>query len=123
MEKAERTQIVRTLASEQGFDRVGIAPAERLARADYLRRWLAEGQAGEMGYLRRYFDRRVDPAKLLPGAKSVVVTALNYHTFVVSVPFEEICRVEIYAVHPEKKPENKPMITGFKHSPGDEGRG
>lgn len=43
-------------------------------------------------------------------------------TFVVSVPFEEICRVEIYAVHPEKKPENKPLITGFKHSPGDEGR-
>ncbi len=79
MEKAERTQIVRTLASEQGFDRVGIAPAERLARADYLRRWLAEGQAGEMRYLRRYFDRRVDPSKLLPGAKSVVVTALNYH--------------------------------------------
>lgn len=79
MEKAERTQIIRALASEQGFDRVGIAPAERLARADYLRRWLAEGQAGEMGYLGRYLDRRVDPSKLLPGAKSVVVTALNYH--------------------------------------------
>ena len=43
-------------------------------------------------------------------------------SFVVAVPFEEICRVEIYAVHPEQKPENKPVITGFRHAPGDEGR-
>ncbi len=37
--------------------------------------------------------------------------------FVVAVPFEEIVRVEIYAVHPKEKPEDVPLITGFRTSP------
>ena len=44
-------------------------------------------------------------------------------SFVVAIPFDEVCRVEVFAVHPEQKPENKPMITGFRHSPSEEGRG
>ncbi len=40
-------------------------------------------------------------------------------SFVVAVPFDEVCRVEVFAVHHEQKPENKPMITGFRHSPAD----
>lgn len=39
--------------------------------------------------------------------------------FVVSVLFEEIVRVEIFAVHPSEKPEDIPLITGFRSSPGD----
>jgi hypothetical protein len=39
--------------------------------------------------------------------------------FVVSVLFEEIVRVEIFAVHPSEKPEDVPLITGFRSSPGD----
>lgn len=34
--------------------------------------------------------------------------------FVVTVPFEEIVRVEVYAVHPEEKPEDSLQITGFR---------
>lgn len=37
--------------------------------------------------------------------------------FVVAVPFEEIVRVEIYAVHPTEKPEDVPLITGFRSAP------
>lgn len=39
--------------------------------------------------------------------------------FVVTVPFEEIVRVEIFAVHPEEKPEDMPSIKGFAsaHAP------
>jgi len=37
--------------------------------------------------------------------------------FVVTVPFEEIVRVEVYAVHPSEKPEDLPQITGFRASP------
>ena len=44
-------------------------------------------------------------------------------SFVVAVPFDEVCRVEVFAVHHEQKPENKPMITGFRHSPADDPRG
>lgn len=42
--------------------------------------------------------------------------------FVVCVPFEEICRVEVFAVHPDHKPDSKPMITGFRTSPRDEAK-
>ncbi len=34
--------------------------------------------------------------------------------FVVTVPFEEIVRVEVFAVHPSEKPEDLPQITGFR---------
>lgn len=37
--------------------------------------------------------------------------------FVVAVPFDDIVRVEIFAVHPSEKPENLPLITGFRSSP------
>lgn len=37
--------------------------------------------------------------------------------FVVTVPFEEIVRVEVFAVHPCEKPEDMPQITGFRHQP------
>lgn len=37
--------------------------------------------------------------------------------FVVTVPYEEIARVEIFAVHPDEKPDDLPQITGFR-APG-----
>jgi len=37
--------------------------------------------------------------------------------FVVSVPFDEIVRVEVFAVHPSEKPEDSPLITGFRSRP------
>jgi hypothetical protein len=37
--------------------------------------------------------------------------------FVVTVPFEEIVRVEVFAVHPSEKPEDMPQITGFRGFP------
>ena len=39
-------------------------------------------------------------------------------SFVVTVPFEEVVRVEVFAVHPSVKPEDAPQITGFR-SPGE----
>jgi hypothetical protein len=37
--------------------------------------------------------------------------------FVVSIPFDEIVRVEVFAVHPSEKPEDSPQITGFRSRP------
>lgn len=39
--------------------------------------------------------------------------------FVVSLSFDEIIRVEVFAVHPKEKPEDVPLITGFRGSPAD----
>jgi len=42
-------------------------------------------------------------------------------SFVVAVPFEDIVRVEVYAVHPSEKPEDVPLITGFRSAPEQTG--
>ncbi|HTW94149.1 MAG TPA: tRNA epoxyqueuosine(34) reductase QueG [Tepidisphaeraceae bacterium] len=66
-------------AGELGFDLAGIAPAEPSRYRHYFQQWLADGQAGEMGYLANRFAERTDPDVYLPGAKSVICVALNYH--------------------------------------------
>ena len=37
-----------------------------------------KGYQGKMGYMERNFDLRIDPTKLVPGAKSVITLLLNY---------------------------------------------
>lgn len=62
-----------------GFDACGIAKAEALDEdAAFMRSWLDEGMHGDMQYLNRNFEKRVDPRVLVPGCKSVVVVLLNY---------------------------------------------
>ncbi len=87
-------------ALDIGFDLVGIAPANASTRADYLRDWLASGQAGEMEYLNRRFDERVNPAVYLPGARSVICLAANYHTGAAAPPPTDrsIARIARYAL-------------------------
>jgi len=68
-----------SLVADCGFDRCGIASAGPVERSDYYRRWLGLDRAGTMDYLHRNVEQRLDASKLLPGAKSVIVCALNYH--------------------------------------------
>ncbi len=78
MDSRLRAELVERLGREAGFERVGIAVAQPIARQDYFQRWLDEGLAGEMAYLRRWRELRTDPRILLPGARSVIVVADNY---------------------------------------------
>ena len=73
------TQRIHQKAAELGFDAVGITPADRLEAADFYARWLALGCAGEMAYLERNREKRVDPAQLVPGARSVICLGMNYY--------------------------------------------
>lgn len=69
------------LAREAGFSFVGISKAERLdEEAERLEAWLAQGSHGKMGYMENHFEKRVDPRKLVPGARSVVSLMYNYYT-------------------------------------------
>ncbi|HYO09969.1 MAG TPA: tRNA epoxyqueuosine(34) reductase QueG [Tepidisphaeraceae bacterium] len=72
-----------------GFDLVGITTASPSKYRDYFRQWLDDGQAGTMHYLARRFDERTDPATYLPGARSVVCVALNYHAPLQPVPADQ----------------------------------
>lgn len=64
---------------ELGFARAGICAAEPSAHGDHVRRWLDEGRHGEMAYLAKRAAMRLDPAKLVEGAKSIVCVADRYH--------------------------------------------
>ena len=73
------TQIIKAISKTLGFDFCGIAKAEKLDDdARRLERWLHSGRHGNMKYMENYFDLRVDPTKLVPGAKSVITLLLNY---------------------------------------------
>lgn len=66
------------LADEQGFALTGIAPADPSPFADHVQRWIASGQHGEMDYLERHLELRLDVKKLLPGARAVLCVADRY---------------------------------------------
>lgn len=71
---------IKEKAVELGFDAAGIADAVPVdsAQAEHFQAWLDAGFAGRMEYMRRHVAKRLNPAELLPGARSVVVVALNY---------------------------------------------
>ncbi len=75
---AERTQWMVACARELGFDLCGVAPASDFEELARLPEWLARGYAGEMRYL--HDARRQSPSAALPGARSIIVCALNYNT-------------------------------------------
>ncbi len=79
MSPADKSRWIKDLAGQAGFERAGIAPAALVYRADRYRRWLAEGRAGQMDYLRRNVETRLDPRRLLPGARSVIMVAHSYY--------------------------------------------
>lgn len=78
--KQEITQKIKQKAQLLGFLHCGISKAEFLEEeAPRLEKWLKQGFHGEMGYMENYFDKRLDPTKLVPGAKSVISLLYNYY--------------------------------------------
>lgn len=81
MNISTHTQIVKSEAKRLGFEYCGISKAEFLnEEAPRLESWLNKNMHGEMSYMANHFDLRLDPTKLVPGAKSVVSLLLNYYT-------------------------------------------
>lgn len=75
----KNTGLVKKFSRQLGFDYCGIARARALDDdARRLESWLNKGMHGTMQYMENYFDLRIDPAKLVPGAKSVITLLLNY---------------------------------------------
>ncbi len=78
---AERSERIKAKARELGFLACGVARADFLAdEAPRLEAWLQAGKHGSMAYMERHFDLRLDPRRLVPGARSVVSLAYNYFT-------------------------------------------
>jgi epoxyqueuosine reductase len=75
---AERARRIKARASELGFDAVGIAAVSPLEARAHYEAWLAAGRHGAMAWLAapKHRERRADPARILPGLRSVVCVAL-----------------------------------------------
>jgi epoxyqueuosine reductase len=77
--KINLTERIKAEALRLGFMGCGIAKAGFLEEeAPRLEAWLKRDYHGEMKWMENHFDKRLDPTKLVPGAKSVVSVLLNY---------------------------------------------
>jgi epoxyqueuosine reductase len=67
------------LAIEVGFDACGVVVAEELMeeKVRFLD-WLSSGYNAEMAYMARNFEMRMNPALIVPNAKSVISVLLSY---------------------------------------------
>ncbi len=80
MNTQQHTFFIKQTAQQLGFDYCGMAKAQLLNDdAKRLENWLNKGMNGTMQYMENHFDLRIDPCKLVPGAKSVITLLKNYY--------------------------------------------
>lgn len=92
----KNTNLIKSLAANYGFDYCGIAKARLLDDdARRLESWLGKGLHGSMQYMENHFDLRIDPSRLVPGAKSVITLLLNY--FPEKIQSEDAPKISKYA--------------------------
>jgi epoxyqueuosine reductase len=80
VDKKKLTYLIKQKALDLGFSAVGIAQAGFLEEeAPKLEKWLKNGYHGKMTYMENHFEKRLDPTKLVPGAKSLISLSFNYY--------------------------------------------
>ncbi len=95
--KERHTAIVKQIAADLGFDFCGISEATFLEEeAPRLEAWLKKGYHGQMRYMENHFDKRLDPRKLVEGARSVVSLLYNYYP-PETLPEEDNFKISKYA--------------------------
>ena len=71
-------QQIHKRATELGFALCGFTRLGALHREQFFTEWLAHGHAGEMHYLARDPQRRINPLSIFPQAKSVICLGYPY---------------------------------------------
>lgn len=121
--KTKLTKFIKQRSSQEGFQFCGISKADYLEEeAPRLEKWLAQNMHGEMAYMANHFDKRLDPRKLVDGAKSVISLIYNYF------PQEDLAndgdnKIAKYAYgkdyHHVLKPKLKTILQGITDEVGD----
>lgn len=70
---------IKEKAEEIGFFKIGAARAESLSRLNFLESWLQEGKHGEMSWMERTKEKRLNPDLVLEGVRTVLVVGMNYY--------------------------------------------
>lgn len=79
MDASQKAALIKQKAADMGFTFCGISEAAELTEeAVKLEQWLKNGSHGSMHYMENHFDKRIDPRKLVEGARSVVSFLYNY---------------------------------------------
>jgi len=93
LSKEKNTKIIKSIASDLGFDFCGVSKAGFLEEeAPKLENWLKKGYHGKMQYMENHFDKRLDPTILVEGAKSVVSLMYNYY------PKQDLAKGDSYKI-------------------------
>lgn len=79
MNASHLAERIKAEARRLGFDLAGVASAAPSARGGAVREWLARGRHAGMAWLARDPERRLDPARVVAGARSVVVVGQSYY--------------------------------------------
>jgi epoxyqueuosine reductase len=80
-QSTSKEQRIKSLALDVGVDACGVSSASYLLEEDsHIKHWLAEGMNGEMAYMERNLEKRLDPRILVPNAKSVISVLINYYS-------------------------------------------
>lgn len=88
---------LRTQANALGFELFGITSALPAPDTGHFNEWLDQGFAGEMGYLERRREDRLNPSRLLPNVRSVICVALSYRPTATDWPFVGNHPISCYA--------------------------
>ncbi|MGX8713217.1 MAG: epoxyqueuosine reductase [bacterium] len=108
---------VKRLALAVGFDDCGIARADALTDDEYpLHEWLRRGWHGDLSYMERNTDKRMDPRLLVPGAKSVICLVSAYP------PPDNIGGTAAYARTREYHKDIKQMLFSLRERLGIDGK-
>ena len=81
-----REQDIAALAREVGFDLFGIAPLRPPKDAERFRDWLSSGRNAGLSYLEADAERILDPGRLVPGGRSILVVGLGHSRAAVELP-------------------------------------
>ena len=120
----QQSAIIKKQALAQGFSFCGISKSVFLAdEAPKLEAWLKAGNHGKMQYMENHFDKRLDPEKLVPGAKSVISLLYNYYTNTEQGNEGDIPKISKYALgtdyHVVIKDKLKTLVQSLQAEIGD----
>ncbi len=117
---------IRQRALELEFDDCRFTTAAVPASAEKFQNWLTGKQHGEMTWLERSAPKRIDPLKVLPGAKSIICLAASYE---IEIPNSElrtpnsglVARYARFSDYHEVLGEQLKVLTEFVNQLGGDG--
>ena len=91
------TKEIKKLAINEGFHKVGVSSIDRLNHSSYLSKWIDSNYHGDMAWIEKNKDIRLDIKKYFPNAQSIICVAHNYYTDQRYGNNQDIAKISRYA--------------------------